>query len=219
MRVDQRAVPPVVAPAPLRVADHSLAAPGLLAPLLVSPYCDHLPCYRLEQLFWQRHGVFIARQQMVPWTAQGVRLLSGITDGLKVELRQNGYVPVDETPGRYQDPLRAGRCGQGYLWTALTPGAGVVYEGHVSRAARCLESLLGPDFAGKLQRDGDAASPAVAKGKDGVLLFGCWGHTRRGFFEALAQAPRVAGWIVQQIGRLYCWEEECRQSRAGPDLA
>ena len=216
VRLAQRALPPVVAPAPARVAEHSLAAPGLLAQLLVGKYCDHLPFYRQEQIFWQRHGVFIARQQMVQWTAQSVRLLSGITDCLKAELRQSGYVQVDETPVRYQDPLLEGRCGQGYLWTGLVPGECVVYEWHVSRAARCLESLLGADFAGKLQSDGYSAYPAFAKGKDALKLFGCWAHTRRGFFEALEQAPRVAGWMLNQIGLLYRWEEQWRQSRAGP---
>lgn len=218
VRRTQRELPPVVAPAPRRVADHGLAAPGLLAQLLVSKYCDHLPFYRLEQMFWQRHGVFIARQQMVQWTAQCVRLLCGITDCLKRELRQSGYVQVDETPVRYQDPGLEGRCGQGYLWTGLVPGQCVVYEWHVSRAARCLESLLGQDFAGKLQSDGYSAYPAFAKGKEGLMLFGCWAHTRRGFFEALEQAPQVAGWIVKQIGMLYRWEGELRQSRAGPGL-
>jgi transposase len=59
VRRDERALPPVVAPAPAQVAEHSLAAPGLLAQLLVGKYCDHLPFYRQEQMFWQRHGVFI----------------------------------------------------------------------------------------------------------------------------------------------------------------
>jgi transposase len=216
VRVAQRGLPPVIAPAPARVADHSLAAPGLLAHLLVSKYADHLPFYRQEQMFWQRHGVFIARQQMVQWTAQSVRLLSGITDCLKQELRQSGYVQVDETPVRYQDPMLVGRCGQGYLWTGLVPGQCVVYEWQVSRAARCLESLLGEHFTGKLQCDGYSAYPAFAKGKNELQLFGCWAHTRRGFFEAQAQAPQVAGWLLKQIGWLYRWEERLRQSRAGP---
>lgn len=216
VRRTERALPPVVAPAPARVVDHGLAAPGLLAQLLVGKYCDHLPFYRQEQMFWQRHGVFIARQQMVQWTAQSVRLLSGITACLKHELRQSGYVQVDETPVRYQDPLLEGRCGQGYLWTGLVPGQCVVYEWHVSRAAKCLESLLGADFAGKLQCDGYSAYPAFAKAKMAVELFGCWAHARRGFFEALEQTPQVAGWILNQIGLLYRWEEQLRQSRAGP---
>src|SRR5512135_736561 len=160
VRRDQRALPPVIAAAPERVAEHSLAAPGLLAQLLVGKYCDHLPFYRQEQIFWQRHGVFIARQQMVQWTAQSVRLLSGISDCLKRDLQGRRYVQVDETPVRYQDPNLQGRCGQGYLWTALVPGQCVIYEWHASRAAACLESLLSKDYKGKLQCDGYSAYPA-----------------------------------------------------------
>jgi len=218
VRRDQRVLPPVIAPAPERVAEHSLAAPGLLAQLLVSKYCDHLPFYRQEQIFWRRHGVFIARQQMVQWTAQSVRLLSGISDCLKRELQESPYVQVDETPVRYQDPNLRGSCGQGYLWTGLVPGRCVVYEWHASRAARCLDSLLGEDFAGKLQCDGYSAYPAFAKSKSAVELLGCWAHARRNFFEAQDQAPRVAGWFLKQIGLLYHWEEELRRSRAGPVL-
>jgi transposase len=162
VRRDQRALPPVIAPAPARVADHGLAAPGLLAQLLVGKYCDHLPYYRQEQIFWRRHGVFLARQQMVQWTAQSVRLLSGLTDCLKRQMQASPYVQVDGTPVRYQDPSLVGRCGQGYLWTALVPGQCVVYEWHASRAARCLNSLLGEEFAGKLQCDGYSAYPAFA---------------------------------------------------------
>ena len=218
VRRDQRALPPVLAPAPARVAEHSLAAPGLLAHLLISKYCDHLPFYRQEQIFWERHGVFIARQQMVQWHEQSVRLLSGITDCLAAQLRQSPYVQVDETPVRYQDPTVEGRCGQGYLWTGLVPGECVIYQWHTSRAADCLDSLLGETYTGKLQCDGYSAYGAFAKAKADVALFGCWAHARRNFYEAQEQAPRVAGWILKQIGLLYHWEERWRQSRAGPRL-
>jgi transposase len=85
-------------------------------------------------------------------------------------------------------------------------------------AARCLESLLGPRFEGNLQCDGYSAYPAFAKTRTGVVLLGCWAHARRNFFEARDQAPRVAGWILGQIGLLYRWEDTLRQSRAGPLL-
>ncbi len=216
VRVGQRLGPPVVAPAPPRVAEHSLAAPGLLAQLLVSKYCDHLPFYRQEQIFRQRHGVFIARQQMVQWTEQSVRLLSGIAHVLKEQLRRSAYVQVDETPVRYQDHALIGRCGLGYLWTGLVPKDCVVYEWHASRAAKCLDSFLGAEFAGKIQCDGYAAYPAFAKDKAEIKLFGCWAHLRRGFFDAKEQAPQGAGWIMKQIRLLYRWEEQLRESRAGP---
>lgn len=217
VRLGQRELAPVVAPAPARVAEHSLAAPGLLAHLLVSKYADHLPFYRLQMIFWQRHGVFIARQQMVLWTGQCVVLLEALVLCIKRELQQSPYVQVDETPVRYLDPELPGRCGQGYLWTALVPGQCVVYEWHASRAAACLDALLGKDFKGKVQCDGYSAYPAFAKDKAGVKLFGCWAHARRGFFEAKEQAPQIAGWLLHQIGILYEWEEQLRESRAGPN--
>jgi transposase len=216
VRVGQRELPPVVAPAPARMADRCLAAPGLLAHLLVSKYADHLPFYRLQMIFWQRHGVVIARQQMVLWTGQCVRLLEAIVVCLKTEVQQSPYVQVDETPVRYLDPERPGRCAHGFLWTALVAGRVVLYEWHPSRAAACLDSLLGKDFQGKLQCDGYGASPAFAKDKPGLTLFGCLAHARRGFFEAKEQAPAVAGWLLNQFGILYRWEEQLRQSRAGP---
>jgi hypothetical protein len=214
--VDNRALPPVLAAAPARVAEHCLAAPGLLAHLLVSKYADHIPFYRLQMIFWRRHGVVIARQQMVLWTGQCVLLLEAIVVCIKKELQANRYVQVDETPVRYLDPSLQGRCGQGYLWTALVPGKYVLYEWHASRATACLESLLGKSFSGKVQCDGYNAYAAFAKDKPQVTLFGCIAHARRGFFEAKEQAPLVAGWILKQIGILYRWEDQLRQSRTGP---
>lgn len=216
VRVAQRALPPVVAPAPTRVSEGCLAAPGLLAHMLVSKFADHLPFYRLQMIFWQRHGVFIARQQMVLWTGQCVALLEAVVICLKKEVQQSPYVQVDETPVRYLDPEQPGRCAQGYLWTALVPGKCVVYDWHASRAAGCLEPLLGKDFKGKIQCDGYSAYPAFAKNKPAVELVGCMAHARRGFFEAKEQAPQVAGWILHQIGILYQWEEVLRKCRAGP---
>ena len=206
-----------MAPAPVRVADGIMAAPGLLAHLLVSKFADHLPFYRLQTIFWQRHSVFIARAQMVIWTRHCVLLLEAIVLCLKKEAQASGYVQVDETPVRYMDPENPGRCSQGYLWTALVPGKCVVYEWHARRAAACLESLLGQEYAGKIQCDGYSAYPAFARDR-AITLIGCLAHVRRGFFEAREQAPGVAGWILNQIGILYGWEEQLRQSRAGPTL-
>lgn len=217
VRLEDRSLPPVLAPAPVRVAERGLAAPGLLAHLLCSKYADHLPFYRLQVIFWRRHGVFIARQQMVLWVGQCVVLLEAIVVCLQKEIQQSAYVQVDETPVRYLDPETSGGSAQGYLWTALVPGRYVLYQWHASRAAACLESLLGPQFKGKLQCDGYSAYPAFAKGRKEVSLIGCLAHIRRGFFEAKEQVPGAAGWFLHQIGILYRWEEQWRKSRAGPD--
>ena len=58
---------PVIAPLPERLQERSIAAPGLLAQLLVSKYCDHLPLYRQEQIFLRRHQVHLPRQTLARW--------------------------------------------------------------------------------------------------------------------------------------------------------
>ena len=58
-RLDLNRVP-LIAPLPERLLDRSLPAPGLLAQILVGKYCDHLPLYRQEQIFLQRHRVSFA---------------------------------------------------------------------------------------------------------------------------------------------------------------
>lgn len=218
VRKGQPHFPPVVAPAPAQVIEHGLATAGLLAQILLGKFAEHLPYYRQQQIYWQRHGVWITRQQMVHWTHGCVRLLSGITDCLERQMRQKGYVQVDETPIKYQDVDLPGRCAQGYLWTALVPGQLVIFQWHPSRAAKCLNALLGEGFEGKLQCDAYSAYPAFAQDKHAVQLFGCWSHTRRNFFQAHDQDPKIAGWVLNHIGSLYQWERQLRESRAGPGL-
>ena len=54
---------PVVAPLPDSLLERSLVAPGLLAQIVVSKYCDHLPLYRQEAIYWSRHQVWLPRQR------------------------------------------------------------------------------------------------------------------------------------------------------------
>jgi transposase len=55
---------PVIAPLPESLQQRCVAAPGLLAQVIVSKYCDHLPLFRQEQIYWNRHQVWLPRQSM-----------------------------------------------------------------------------------------------------------------------------------------------------------
>jgi len=50
------------------------------------------------------------------------------------------------------------------------------------------------------------------------VLVGCWAHVRRAFFEAKAEAPKLAGFILRQIQLLYAVEKELKKAKAGPKL-
>jgi transposase len=209
---------PVVAPLPERLLDRSLPAPGLLAHILVSKYCDHLPLYRKEQIYAQRHQVQLPRQTLARWVALAADWLQPIYEQIRTGVMAGGYVQVDETPINYLEPGH-GRTKQGYLWTGSRPGSDVFFHWATSRAAACLEEVVPPTFKGTLQCDGYAAYRAFANGRGKTIeLAGCWAHVRRKFYEAKENAPRLAGWLLNQIQHLYRIEASLRERRAGPAL-
>ena len=140
-------VPPVIAPLPASLQERCIAAPGLLAQITISKYCDHLPLFRQEQIYWNRHQVWLPRQSMARWMGLVSEWLKPIYAEMKAQMMSGPYLQVDETPIRYLDPGN-GKTGQGYLWVAHRPGGDVIYEWHTTRAASCLERLIPIDFRG-----------------------------------------------------------------------
>ena len=207
---------PVIAPLPERLLDRSLPAAGLLAHILVSKYCDHLPLYRQEQIYAQRHQVPLPRQTLARWVALAADWLQPIYEQIRTGVMAGGYVQIDETPVEYLEPGN-GKTKQGYLWTANRPGGDVFFHWETSRAAACLANLVPTTFTGTIQCDGYAAYRAFANGcQQPINLAGCWAHVRRKFYEARESSPRLAGWLLRQIQHLYRIEARLREYRAGP---
>jgi transposase len=208
---------PVIAALPPMLQERSLPAPGLLAQIIVSKYCDHVPLYRQEQIYRTRHGVWLPRQTQVRWVELVADWLKPIYEYIRSGVMAGGYVQVDETPVRYLAPGN-GKTKTGYFWTASRPGGDAVYQWETSRAAACLDKVLSVDFKGTVQCDGYAAYASFARRKKHIQLAACWAHARRKFYEAREQDPIMAGWLLRQIGHLYRIERKLRLSRGGPRL-
>jgi hypothetical protein len=204
----------VIAPLPPRLIEKGLPGAGLLAHVLISKYADHLPLYRQEKIYEQRHGVKLPRQMLAEWVAQGAFWLQPIYDAMKRGLLAGSYLQADETPIRYLDPDLPGAARQGYLWTFSRPGSDVIFEWNVSRARTVAAEFL-KDFGGLLQTDGYSAYESLAASRNGLVLVGCWTHARRKFVDALEEDRRAA-WVVRQLGQLYQLEARLRAARAGP---
>jgi transposase len=184
----------------------------------VSKYCDHLPLYRQESIYWTRHQVWLPRQTMAQWVGLAADWLQPIYQEIRRGVLQGGYVQVDETPIRYLAPGH-GQTKLGYLWTCSAPRGDVVFHWETSRAAYCLEKIIPVDFRGTIQCDGYEAYDCFARRRgEQIVLAGCLAHVRRKFYDAREQAPKVAGWILQHLKHLYELEARLRKARAGPKL-
>jgi hypothetical protein len=64
-----------------RPIERGRPGPGLLAHVLVSKYADHLPLYRLSQIF-AREGVDIDRSTMADWVGRSTTLLEPLADAI-----------------------------------------------------------------------------------------------------------------------------------------
>lgn len=214
VKIADREAAPVTAKLPPRLQDSLTAAPGLIAHVLVSKYCDHLPFYRQEKILSSRHGVEIGRNTMCRWAELATFWLRPLYRQIHEELLGNGYLQADETPVKYLAP-GTGKASTGYLWTLHRPGGDVLYQWHPGRGRACLDDLLG-GFRGILQCDGYAAYGSHASKQGRIELAGCWAHVRRKFHEALHIGQTLAAGPLKAIADLYAIETGLRRARAGP---
>lgn len=207
----------VIAPLPARLIEKGLPGAGLLTQVIVSKYEDHLPLYRQEKIYRERHGVNLPRQTMSGWVEAAADWLGPIYREMKAGLVGRDYLQADETPIRYLDPDVKGKSQSGWLWTYSAPQGDVIFEWQISRSRAGPREFL-KSFRGKLQTDGYSVYESLARERgDELTLIGCWAHARRGFHEALGES-RLAAWLVGQIGQLYAIEKHLREQKAGPQL-
>ena len=214
-----REAPPIVAPLPPRLIEGGIATPGLVAQIAIQKYVDHLPLYRQERIFEERHDVLIPRQRMVSWMEVAADWLRPIYEKMREEMFAGDYVEVDETPVKYLAP-GTGKAQQGYLWAYRVPGGDTLFDWQAGRGHECLKAFVPESFVGVMQCDGYRAYRTFARQREGITLAGCWAHTRRKFYDAfqIGEAKGQSGWILRQIQHLYRIEERLRESRAGPAL-
>jgi transposase len=209
---------PLVAAAPARPVAGGYASAGLLAWVLIAKYCDHLPLYRQERML-ARWGAKISSQTMTDWVRIGAEWLEPLYKRMQRDLLASGYVQVDETPVRGNDPdVRDGKTTQGWLWVISQPGGEVVFDWRLSRRQDELTSLL-DGYRGILQSDAYAAYPGFVRAHEGVVWVGCWAHARRKFFEALTDSPKGAQWVLRLIGQLYALERQWDEQHVGDQRA
>lgn len=225
------------AAAPSRPIARGMAGPGLLAHVLVSKYCDHIPLYRQSGMY-AREGVHIDRSTMAGWVEHGDDLLDPLVAALGRYALAGAKVHADDTPVGVLDPGR-GRTKTGRLWVYVRDdrSAGsqdapaVWFQYSPNRKGEHPQNHLKP-FSGILQADAYGGwGKLYDSGR--VIEAACWAHARRSWWElhlSLGRAPgTVAEQALKRIAALYAIEADIRgqppeerrrqrQARAGPLL-
>ena len=200
---------PVTPPLEPCLLPGSVLTPSLAAHLLTEKFCYHQPFYRLEWRLRATHGIELSRNLMCSWHDHLAGLLTPLYDQLAEDLRSADYVQVDETPIRYLDP-GAGKTALGQLWTYHHAARGVLFDWHTSRANTCLDHVTIGE--GAYRTFIGLHEPLE------IVPVSCLAHIRRKFTEALGDHPRITGWILHQIGKIYRIEARLKERRAGPEL-
>ena len=104
-------------PLPSLPIERGLPGPGLLAHVIVSKYCDHLPLHR-QSVIYGRSGVEIERSTLADWVGRMAFLLQPLAETIGAHVRAGETLHADDTPVPVLDPGR-GQTKTGRLWVAV----------------------------------------------------------------------------------------------------
>lgn len=188
--------------------------PGLLAFVLTAKYCDHLPLYRLENIF-ARQGFSISRSTLCGWIASVCELLAPVFEELKRSVLASRVLHGDDTPVLCLENSQGGGRKQGYLWVYVGDRDEVVYDFTLSRGRDGPNRFL-EKWRGKLQVDGHTSwEDLFARGD--VVEAGCWAHVRRYFFDAVPSDTARATRMLAMIQRMYAIERQAKDAELDAD--
>jgi transposase len=204
----------VEAPAPSRPIERGLAAPSLLAHVIVSKYADHLPLFRQSEIY-ARQGVEISRSTMAGWVGAASDLLSPLVDAISRHVFAGRKLHADDTPMPVLAPGN-GKTRTGRLWTYVrddrpageqaAPAVWFAYS-EDRRGEHPRQHLK--NFNGALQADAYAGFHHLYGNH--IYEAACWAHARRKFHDIhLAHASPTTTEALARIGALYAIEDQIR---------
>jgi transposase len=221
-KVSCRACEKITQPAmPGLPIERGVPGPGLLAHVLVSKYCDHLPLHR-QSAIYARDGVEIERSTLADWVGRMAFLLEPLTGEIAKHVRAGQTVHADDTPVPVLDPGR-GKTKTGRLWVAVRDerpwGSGAppaaFYRYAPDRKAEQAQALL-QGCHGFLHADAYGGfkalyEPHPVTGKAQLTEVACWAHARRKIYEVhAATASPAAATLLRKIGELFAIEADIR---------
>ena len=197
---------------PLAPVEKGLAAPGLLAHVVVSKYGDHLPMYRMESIL-ERSGLRLSRSTLCDWAAQTAAALKPLYERMHDRLLESAVIHTDDTPVDALEPKTGGRhTGRFWVYVGDAQNPYCLFDYTASRSRDGPMAFLG-DWSGYLQADAFSGYDGIYLGRTGgrVVEVACWAHARRKFYDARTTDPPTSTRALAYIRLLYDVEDQIRQ--------
>lgn len=178
---------------------------SLLAEIITKKFADHLPLYRIAEIF-KREGITISRKLLSQWVVRCGMALKPLHDEMLKRVLGCQNIYIDETPVKLWE---IGKCQLAYMWVVVGGNeSNPPYRIYVFKQDRCHENVLDilKDYRGGLHSDKYGAYQRLAERKI-ITWFPCWSHVRRKFFEAEAGDPDFRKWVLMKIRHLFMLEK------------
>jgi transposase len=207
-----------IAPMPALLLPKSIATPELVAHVIVSKYCDHLPLYRQEGI-WERMEIDMPRSSLCGWVLKTSELCEPLVKLLQKMIIVGTYAQADETTVQVLNEVGRDNRTKSYMWCYRGGGIQpcIVYEYQETRGGYHAERFLA-GFAGYLQTDAFSGYN-WAHDTEGIIPVGCHAHARRPFAELVKthKTPGLAHEALKFYRKLYAVETEARDNQLSPE--
>lgn len=196
----------------------SMAAPSLLAHILVEKFCDGLPLNRIEDRF-ERDGVTIDRGTMCRWVEDaGATAGATVIAAARVEAMATAFCFATDATGVSVQPIPSqdkGRqaCRRGHYFVLIADRDHVFFEYTAKETSPVVNEMF-RGFSGYIQADAKSVYDVLFRAPerkssdeddcDAVRYeVACWAHARRKFWEATVAKSVVAREGLARIGRIF----------------
>jgi transposase len=204
-------------PMPPRTFPRSLAAPSLLAHIIMQKYGAGMPLFRLEDQF-RRDGCPIDRGTMCRWVEDaGATCGATVVHAMRAEALRASFCIATDATGVLVQPIRTHEkvrqpCRRGHYFVLVADAGHVLFE-YTARETSDVVRDLFRGFSGYLQADAKSVYDILFREPDNppdaeaiagrCIEVACYAHLRRKFWEAALAKSAVAREGLARIGRIF----------------
>ena len=85
---------------PKQPIDKGIAGPGLIADIVISKFCDHIPLYRQSEIM-ARSKLYMPTSTLWNIELGGAKALESLYELMKRDIQKSDVIQIDECDDRY----------------------------------------------------------------------------------------------------------------------